>query len=427
MTCRTDSFPTATSKEQARVEEILLQHRPPNDQPKPHLQRPEHLNYLLRNLRQGFPERFISQDCSQTWLVYWTLHSFSLLGVALDPETKQRIGLSCERRAIDTIMACQHPDGGFGGGPGQAPHPSPGQGKARPAWAGLGRAKAFLPCPAHHYLAIIKLTTEKMQAAERILLGHKCEIPEWLVYAHAYLVMRKKILSMEEARELGGLQFALNMTLARERAREQYSGWKLNVENCQSIVTEAFKLPPATGHRTIGIEDDDTLVTGLASSRLRGVQIFRHSWSQAFGAARACVDVKICTKLQTLLFVDKQLSANWKMIYPRGEGMAFQWSEEVFMIGVQLYRIVRTRTKSGTPIVDESFDLFASSLVGTPEVVIEFAHVDRMFLPIKEWVRVLRRCRGRGSLHPPKIFPSARFTRSVRSCAPSVFVIDLSG
>ncbi|TDL18231.1 terpenoid cyclases/Protein prenyltransferase [Rickenella mellea] len=131
MTCRTDSFPTATSKEQARVEEILLQHRPPNDQPKPHLQRPEHLNYLLRNLRQGFPERFISQDCSQTWLVYWTLHSFSLLGVALDPETKQR--------AIDTIMACQHPDGGFGGGPGQAPHVLPTY-AAISALASVGRA-----------------------------------------------------------------------------------------------------------------------------------------------------------------------------------------------------------------------------------------------------------------------------------------------
>lgn len=25
-------------------------------------------------------------------------------------------------RAIDTIMTWQHPDGGFGGGPGQAPH-----------------------------------------------------------------------------------------------------------------------------------------------------------------------------------------------------------------------------------------------------------------------------------------------------------------
>ena len=32
----------------------------------------------------------------------------------MDPVNKQR--------SIDTIMACQHPEGGFGGGPGQAPH-----------------------------------------------------------------------------------------------------------------------------------------------------------------------------------------------------------------------------------------------------------------------------------------------------------------
>ncbi|TDL18213.1 hypothetical protein BD410DRAFT_793526 [Rickenella mellea] len=94
MTCRTDSFPTTTSREQGRVEKVLLQHRPPNDQPKPQLQRSDHLNYLSRNLRQGFSEHFIGLDCSQPWLVYWTLHSFSLLGVALDPETKQRLKFS---------------------------------------------------------------------------------------------------------------------------------------------------------------------------------------------------------------------------------------------------------------------------------------------------------------------------------------------
>lgn len=33
-------------------------------------------------------------------------------------------GLSCSllSRCIDTIMACQHPGGGFSGGPGQFPH-----------------------------------------------------------------------------------------------------------------------------------------------------------------------------------------------------------------------------------------------------------------------------------------------------------------
>ncbi|TDL14165.1 hypothetical protein BD410DRAFT_846291 [Rickenella mellea] len=105
-------------------------------------------------------------------------------------------------------------------------------------------------------LAITKLTPEKMQAAERILLGYKYEVSDWLVFAHAHLVARKRFLSVEEARKLGGLPFAINMGLAREKARQQYSGWKLNAENCRSIVTEIFDLPSAIGKNTIGIEGD---------------------------------------------------------------------------------------------------------------------------------------------------------------------------
>ncbi|QRV95735.1 terpenoid cyclase [Ceratobasidium sp. AG-Ba] len=63
---------------------------------------------------QGLPARYTSQDASQPWLLYWALQSLTCLGVQLDPNTRQR--------AIDTIMANQHPDGGFGGGPGQIPH-----------------------------------------------------------------------------------------------------------------------------------------------------------------------------------------------------------------------------------------------------------------------------------------------------------------
>ncbi|EIW78087.1 terpenoid cyclases protein prenyltransferase [Coniophora puteana RWD-64-598 SS2] len=80
----------------------------------PALQRNAHLQFLVRNLTQGFPERYVSQDASQPWLLFWTLQSFSVARVGLDPGNKQR--------AIDTILAWQHPDGGFGGGPGQAAH-----------------------------------------------------------------------------------------------------------------------------------------------------------------------------------------------------------------------------------------------------------------------------------------------------------------
>lgn len=87
---RTDSYPTETSKEQSVTETILAQHRPGPNQPKPSLNRNHHLQYLVRNLIQGFPGRFVSQDASQPWLVFWAVQSFYFLGAALDPDNKQR-------------------------------------------------------------------------------------------------------------------------------------------------------------------------------------------------------------------------------------------------------------------------------------------------------------------------------------------------
>ncbi|KAJ7280332.1 terpenoid cyclases/protein prenyltransferase alpha-alpha toroid [Mycena rebaudengoi] len=107
-----DSYPTATSSTQAETEKVLLAHVPVGEAPV--LQKNAHMQFLIRNLVQGFPARYTSQDASQSWLMYWTLQAFSILQVGLDPGNKQK--------AIDTIMAWQHPDGGFGGGPKQAAH-----------------------------------------------------------------------------------------------------------------------------------------------------------------------------------------------------------------------------------------------------------------------------------------------------------------
>ncbi|KAJ7730846.1 terpenoid cyclases/protein prenyltransferase alpha-alpha toroid [Mycena maculata] len=111
-----DSFPTPTSSTQAETEKVLLQHFPAADSTNatPTLQKNAHMQFLIRNLVQGFPQRYTSQDASQPWLMYWTLQAFSILQVGLDPGNRQK--------AIDTIMASQHPDGGFGGGPKQAAH-----------------------------------------------------------------------------------------------------------------------------------------------------------------------------------------------------------------------------------------------------------------------------------------------------------------
>jgi protein farnesyltransferase subunit beta len=90
--CPTDGFPTPTSKIQAETEAVLLKHIPdPNSfELPPTLQKKAHMQYLIRNLIQGFPTRYTSQDASQPWLMFWTLQSFGILQVALDPVTKQK-------------------------------------------------------------------------------------------------------------------------------------------------------------------------------------------------------------------------------------------------------------------------------------------------------------------------------------------------
>lgn len=58
---------------------------------------------------------FSSLDASRPWICFWIIHSLALLGAPL-PETPPR------RSVIDFLAACQHPTGGFGGGPFQLPH-----------------------------------------------------------------------------------------------------------------------------------------------------------------------------------------------------------------------------------------------------------------------------------------------------------------
>ncbi|KAI0037908.1 terpenoid cyclases/Protein prenyltransferase [Auriscalpium vulgare] len=108
-----DGYPTKTSDLQSETEDVLVSHLPREDTP-PVLNKNPHLQFLVRNLVQGFPARYTSQDASQPWLMFWTLQCFSTMQVGIDPNNKQR--------AIDTILSWQHPDGGFGGGPGQAAH-----------------------------------------------------------------------------------------------------------------------------------------------------------------------------------------------------------------------------------------------------------------------------------------------------------------
>ena len=87
----TDRYPTETSSLQADTEDILQAHYvPPDSAGGRVLNKKSHLEFLVRNLVQGFPARYISQDASQPWLMFWTLQSLSALQVAIDPDNKQR-------------------------------------------------------------------------------------------------------------------------------------------------------------------------------------------------------------------------------------------------------------------------------------------------------------------------------------------------
>ncbi|KAI9300007.1 terpenoid cyclases/protein prenyltransferase alpha-alpha toroid, partial [Cunninghamella echinulata] len=116
-----DKFPTESSIEQKRTEESVLERfipYAPNNLQKESLdsillERQLHIKYVNRGL-QYLGRWLVSLDASRPWLMYWMLQSLGLLEA---PITKDII-----TRGIDTLKACQHSEGGFGGGPGQLAH-----------------------------------------------------------------------------------------------------------------------------------------------------------------------------------------------------------------------------------------------------------------------------------------------------------------
>ncbi|RCN43518.1 hypothetical protein ANCCAN_10481 [Ancylostoma caninum] len=60
---------------------------------------------------------FQGLDASRTWMCFWGLHSLNILGAVPSHQQKAEI--------IAFLKACQHPDGGYGGGPGQYAHLAP--------------------------------------------------------------------------------------------------------------------------------------------------------------------------------------------------------------------------------------------------------------------------------------------------------------
>ncbi|KAI8593264.1 terpenoid cyclases/protein prenyltransferase alpha-alpha toroid [Geranomyces variabilis] len=116
-----DGFPTESSELQQEVEDSIAPLLGPYqngsaDLGLVKLDRAAHVKYIQKNLF-SLPSYFISLDASKPWLVYWALHALDLLGTPIPPDTAAR--------AIATLAACQDPEGGFAGGPGQLPHVAP--------------------------------------------------------------------------------------------------------------------------------------------------------------------------------------------------------------------------------------------------------------------------------------------------------------
>ena len=80
------------------------------------LHREEHVSYLMRSLRH-LSAGHVVLDASRCWLCYWIVHALALLGAPLPPDAASDV--------VEFLSLCQHPDGGFGGGPGQMPHLAP--------------------------------------------------------------------------------------------------------------------------------------------------------------------------------------------------------------------------------------------------------------------------------------------------------------
>lgn len=88
----TDGYPTATTDLQHDTEDVLnsVLLGAQAVEPEPVLNKNAHIQFLARNLIQGFPLRYTSQDASQPWLMFWTLQAFSILQVGIDPGNKQK-------------------------------------------------------------------------------------------------------------------------------------------------------------------------------------------------------------------------------------------------------------------------------------------------------------------------------------------------
>ncbi|XP_033097153.1 protein farnesyltransferase subunit beta-like [Anneissia japonica] len=116
---KVDGYHTNSSIEQEKVEAKIgeiFEKFATSSMKIPKLQRDKHLAYLNKGLK-NLSESYQCLDASRPWLCYWILHSLELLGEKISEEHASQVA--------QFIGKCQHPEGGFAGGPGQYAHLAP--------------------------------------------------------------------------------------------------------------------------------------------------------------------------------------------------------------------------------------------------------------------------------------------------------------
>ncbi|CAI2353398.1 unnamed protein product [Caenorhabditis sp. 36 PRJEB53466] len=125
--CNDDGNFTYSSTEQKRVETMLFENynslvlepfKEVGDEEMTEITilRARHTAYLLRYLKNA-PNSYATLDASRTWMCYWGVNSLKILDAEI-PEDQQK-------DMISFLKTCEHPDGGYGGGPGQMAHLAP--------------------------------------------------------------------------------------------------------------------------------------------------------------------------------------------------------------------------------------------------------------------------------------------------------------
>lgn len=113
-----DGVISKTATEQRKTEEMcylfLHSKRTAETRAEGKLRRSETATFSSTPLKGLLPSGYQALDASRPWLVYWVMNTLQMLNSPPNDDILTSI--------ISFLNACQDPEGGFGGGPGQLPH-----------------------------------------------------------------------------------------------------------------------------------------------------------------------------------------------------------------------------------------------------------------------------------------------------------------